>query len=61
MLVASSLRPPCSAGERLARWTPVDARNALDGAGYPTNLVEEDLCRISGVLQLWSALFVSNM
>jgi hypothetical protein len=29
----------------------VDARNALDGAGYPTNLEEGDLHRISGVLE----------
>ena len=50
-LKTSPLRPHCDANERLRIWKPENPRNALDEAGNPTNLREEDLLRISSVLE----------
>ena len=50
-LKPSPLRPECDANKRLRVWTPENPRNALDDTGHPTNLKEEDLRRISNVLE----------
>lgn len=50
-LDSSPLRPHCKANQRIEHWKPLNARNALDADGLPTNLNQGDLARIRKVLQ----------
>ncbi|EPS98819.1 hypothetical protein FOMPIDRAFT_1092407, partial [Fomitopsis schrenkii] len=46
----STLRPPCAAADRIRLWLPAQDRQAVDAAGRPVAISEEDLARIQEVL-----------